>query len=137
MSSLPIFHLAIPVKDIPSTLEFYRDKLKLQIDFIEEKRCIINLFGHQLVAHVSKDDIPNSVQMYPRHFGVIFEREKDFETLLRNAEQSKVEFFKQPFTRFPDSDRVHRTFFLLDASKNLLEFKWYANPQLIFKSVSS
>ena len=130
---LPIFHLAIPVKDIPSTLNFYQQQLQLPIELIEAERCIINFFGHQVVAHVSEEDVPQSVAMYPRHFGVIVERMEDFETLLENAKASGAHFFKEPFTRFEHSDRAHRTFFLLDPSNNLIEFKWYANPTLIHK----
>ena len=78
----PIFHLAFPVKDIPSTVEFYRDQLGLQIGLIEDARCIINLYGHQAVAHVSEMDTPPTVKMYPRHFGIVFDDEVKFEAFL-------------------------------------------------------
>lgn len=129
--ALPIFHLAFPVKDIPSTLEFYRDKLKFPVDLIEEKRCIINLCGHQAVAHLAPDHMPKAVTMYPRHFGIIFEKESDFESLLGRAKASRAEFFQECFIRFPDSPRAHKSFFLKDPSNNLLEFKWYQDIRLV------
>lgn len=129
----PIFHLAFPIKDVSQTVSFFRDKLKFQVELIEDKRCIISLGGHQLVAHLSEKDVSEKVSMYPRHFGVIFDKEEDFNTLLKNAKDNGAPFFKEPFARFPGSPREHRSFFLVDPSNNLLEFKWYRNPELIFK----
>ena len=134
MKKLPIFHLAFPVRDIPSTLDFYREKLGFPIDLIEKGRCIINFFGHQAVAHVSEKDVPKEVSMYPRHFGIITEDEQEFNKLLDRIKQSRLEFFQPLFVRFPKSSRAHKTFFLKDPSNNLLEFKWYKNRGLLFKS---
>lgn len=133
----PVFHLAIPVLDVTSTIQFYKGKLKLPIDLIEDRRCIINFYGHQVVAHVSEKDVPKEVQMYPRHFGIIFDEERHFDTLLKNALESSVSFFQEHFERFKDTPRAHRTFFLKDPSNNLLEFKWYRNPELIYSSDKS
>ena len=131
---LPVFHLAFPVKDIESTLDFYRDKLGFPIDLIEKGRCIINFFGHQMVAHVSEKDVPEEVAMYPRHFGIITEDGQEFDELLNRVKKSGLEFFKPLFVRFPESSRAHKSFFLKDPSNNLLEFKWYKNRRLLFKS---
>jgi len=115
---LPVFHLAFPIKDVPSTITFYKDKLGFSIDLVEEKRCIINLYGHQAVAHVSEKDVPaeKSVTMYPRHFGIVFENESDFEALLARAKESHLKFFQEAFTRFPDSPRKHRSLIFLAGS---------------------
>jgi uncharacterized protein len=137
MAKLPIFHLAFPVKDIESTLNFYRSKLGFPIDLIEPQRCIINFFDHQAVAHVSQKDIPEEAALYPRHFGIITEDEREFDTLLKRVQKSGLEFFKPLFVRFPESSRAHKTFFLKDPSNNLLEFKWYKNRGLLFKSDST
>lgn len=133
-SVLPIFHLAFPVRDIPATVEYFRDRLGCPIDLIEKGRCIINVWGHQAVAHLSAADVPARVTMYPRHFGVIFDREEDFDSLLKRATDQKLAFFEGHFRRFAGTPREHRTFFLIDPSNNLLEFKWYKNPGLIMKA---
>lgn len=136
MSGLPVFHLAFPVKDVPETVVYYRDRLGCRVDLIERGRCIINLWGHQAVAHVSAADVPQKVSMYPRHFGVIFDREEEFERLLARATEQGLNFFEKHFRRFPGTPREHRTFFLLDPSNNLLEFKWYKNPDLVLKAAA-
>jgi extradiol dioxygenase family protein len=134
VSALPIFHLAFPVRDIAETVSYYHDRLGRRVDLIEKHRCIINFWGHQAVAHLSAADVPAKVTMYPRHFGVIFDRENEFEELLQRATIEDVAFFERHFRRFAGTPREHRTFFLTDPSNNLLEFKWYRHPELILKA---
>lgn len=131
--SRAIFHLAFPVKDVEATVNYYKS-LGFRIDLIEPKRCIIDFFGHQAVAHVSEKDVPERVSMYPRHFGVIVDSEKEFDDFHARAQKAGVAFFERLFVRFQGTPREHKTFFLKDPSNNLLEFKWYRDPSLIFKS---
>ncbi|HCM42443.1 MAG TPA: VOC family protein [Candidatus Omnitrophota bacterium] len=130
----PIFHLAFPVKDVESTTSYYRDKLGFRIDLVEPERCIIDFFGHQAVAHVSLKDVPARVSMYPRHFGVILDDEKQFDEFHARLTASNADFFQRLFVRFQGTPREHKTFFLKDPSNNLIEFKWYRDPSLVFKS---
>ena len=130
----PIFHLAFPIRDVPSTVAFYRDQLGLRIDLIEAQRCIIDFFGHQVVAHVSEKDVPARVAMYPRHFGLILDDEKQYDDFHKKVEKAGVAFFERLFVRFEGTPREHKTFFLKDPSNNLIELKWYRDPSLIFKS---
>ncbi len=132
--SRPIFHLAFPVKSVESTVDFFRNQLGLRIDLIEPSRCIIDFFGHQAVAHVSEKDVPARVSMYPRHFGLILDDEKQFDDFHRRVEKAGVPFFERLFVRFAGTPREHKTFFLKDPSNNLIEFKWYRDTSLIFKS---
>ena len=132
--ALPIFHLAFPVKSVESTVVFYRDQLGFRIDLIETNRCIIDFFGHQAVAHVSVKDVPARVAVYPRHFGVILDSEKQFDDFYLRVERVGIPFFERLFVRFSGTPREHKTFFLKDPSNNLIEFKWYRDPELIFKS---
>lgn len=130
---MSIFHLAFPVKDIAQTVDFYQDTLGMEINLIEEQRCIINFCKHQLVAHLCPEQTDDQVSMYPRHFGLIFDAESDFDELLNNAKSKQAKFFQEEFTRFEDSPRAHRSFFLQDPSNNLIEFKYYKNPEVVMK----
>ncbi len=132
--SRPIFHIAFPVKSVESTLIFYRDQLGLRIDLIERDRCIIDFFGHQAVAHVSEKDVPPRVSLYPRHFGVILDDERKFDEFHQRLQRISMPFFERLFVRFEGTPREHKTFFLKDPSNNLIEFKWYRDPGLIFAS---
>ena len=46
--------------------------------------------------------------------------------------QRKIEFFADVSTRFDGLVEVHRTFVLRDPSDNLVEFKHYADPRMMY-----
>lgn len=94
--------------------------------------AIINFYGHQVVLHLSPGDLPEKLYMYPRHFGMILEHEGDYLSLHKRAKDKGCEFFKDDFRRYVGKDEEHRSFFLVDPSQNLIEFKWYKNTSQIF-----
>lgn len=127
-----IFHLAIPSHDFKLSKSFYGDKLGLQLGRESESFVIINFFNHQVVLHLSPDEIDKAVKMYPRHFGLVIASEEEYLKLLNRAKEHKCEFFKDDFNRWAGKPEEHRSFFLRDPSNNLLEFKWYKNRETIF-----
>ena len=134
-TSSVLFHLAFPVTNIPATKAFYVDGLGCQAGRESLNSVILNLCGHQIVAHVTADIEPQK-GIYPRHFGLVFLNEDDFEALLNRALEKGLKLYQQPKRRFPDSSLEHRTFFLEDPFYNLLEFKYYCNPKAIFGEVA-
>jgi uncharacterized protein len=70
--------------------------------------------------------------MYPRHFGVTFRDRSDHDDLLRLVCERKLPFFREPFTRLKGMVEEHQTFFLVDPSNNLLEFKWYRDAHMMY-----
>ena len=70
--------------------------------------------------------------MYPRHFGVTFRDAADFEALHELAVIRKIPFFADVSARFGAMAEEHRTFVLLDPSANLLEFKHYRDPRMMY-----
>jgi extradiol dioxygenase family protein len=89
-------------------------------------------FEHQLVCHLDKDYRPARPTIYPRHFGITFKNERDFDAVLRKAEQEGLAFLRREFTRFEGRPEEHRTFLLLDPADNVLEFKYYNDPACIY-----
>ena len=130
--SAVLFHLAFPVADIPRTKAFYVEGLGCELGRESPSAVILNLYGHQLVAHVTREPLPPQPSIYPRHFGLIFTAEADWEALLARAQQKNLEFYQEPKRRFPGLPLEHRTFFLEDPFHNLLEFKFYAHASAIF-----
>ncbi len=127
-----LFHLAFPVKDIPSTKKFYIDGLGC-LGGRENDRCVIlSLYGHQLVAHVVEELPPPQKGIYPRHFGLVFQSEANWLALLERVHEKRITFYQRPKVRFPDTPLEHRTFFLIDPSNNLLEFKYYRLESAVF-----
>lgn len=126
-----IFHVAFPVADIPTTKAFYVDGLGCKPGRESANSLILNLYHHQIVAHTTDHLVPQK-GIYPRHFGLIFLQETDWESLLNRALSQDLRFYQRPKRRFLDSSLEHRTFFLEDPFYNLLEFKYYCYPSAIF-----
>lgn len=130
-----IFHLAFPVTDIPTTKTFYVEGLGCVAGRESRNSIILNLHNHQIVAHVTDELVPQK-GIYPRHFGLVFLKESDFDALLNRVMKKGLKLYQQPKRRFPGSPLEHRTFFLEDPFHNLLEFKYYCNPEAIFGEVT-
>ena len=127
-----IFHLAFPVTDIAQTKAFYRDGLGCEIGRESPNSLILGLCGHQIVAHVSHEPLTPQPGIYPRHFGLVFTSEADWEALLERSQQKRLQFYQQPKRRFVGLPTEHRTFFLIDPFHNILEFKYYRETEAIF-----
>ena len=127
-----IFHLAFPVTDIAQTKSFYIDGLGCIAGRETPHALILDLYGHQLVAHVTKEPLIAQRGIYPRHFGLIFTSQSDWDNLLARSQQQQLLFREEPKHRFVGSPLEHSTFFLEDPFYNLMEFKYYRHAQSIF-----
>ena len=92
------FHLAFPVHDLEKSRQFYVEILGCEEGRSSDSWIDFNLFGHQIVAHLSPDDCSpvntNSVDTHDipsRHFGVNVER-RDGEKLIQNLRQLNYGF---------------------------------------------
>ena len=56
MMKIPRFHLAFPVHDLELAREFYINVLGCTLGRESKKWIDFNLFGHQVVAHLSPED---------------------------------------------------------------------------------
>ncbi len=129
-----LFHLAFPVSDIEKTKDYYSNGLGCEIGRQTNHAIILNLYGNQLVAHVTDEPLKPQKGIYPRHFGLIFTIESDWETLLERVKQKQLTFYQEPRLRFSGQITEHRTFFLQDPFYNLMEFKFYRYLEAIFGS---
>ncbi|MBD1909610.1 MULTISPECIES: VOC family protein [unclassified Leptolyngbya] len=127
-----IFHLAFPINNIAKAKQFYVLGLGCQVGRENSHSIILNLRGHQIVGHMTKDPLTPQRGIYPRHFGLIFTVEEDWEALLERSQQQNLTFYETSKERFVGSPLEHRTFFLEDPFHNLLEFKFYRYPAAIF-----
>lgn len=127
-----VFHLAIPCRDLEETREFYVAGLGCRLARRYDDRITLDFFGDQLVCHLSPDKIDDVPEMYPRHFGVTFRNRAEFDALIKRARNEGLELFQEPVTRFAGKREVHQTFFLVDPSNNVLEFKHYDDPEMMY-----
>ena len=129
-----VFHLAIPVDDLDEAEAFYVGALGCKLARRYADRITLDFFGDQLVCHLSEAPRPrgSELSLYPRHFGVTFRQGRDFDALYELCVQRKIEFFSDVSTRFDGLVEVHRTFVLRDPSDNLVEFKHYTDPRMMY-----
>jgi len=129
-----VFHLAIPVYDLDEAQQFYVGSLGCKLARRYPDRITVDFFGDQLVCHlVDAPEAPRGdLNLYPRHFGVTFREGRDFDALYVLCVQRKVEFFSDVTVRFEGLVEVHRTFVLRDPSDNLIEFKNYTDPRMMY-----
>lgn len=131
MMPTTLFHLAFPVQNLADTKAFYIEGLGCTPGRESPQALILNLYGTQLVAHVSPAPAPQK-GIYPRHFGVVFTALANWQALHDRAADHDLPFYQAARCRFPGLPLEHRTFFLQDPFGNLLEFKHYQNPEAVF-----
>jgi uncharacterized protein len=135
MSSI-IFHLAFPIANIAEAKAFYVEGLGCEVGRESARAMILNLRGTQLVGHVTQETLKPQRGIYPRHFGLVFLQEVDYQDLLDRAIGQSLTFYQLEKRRFIGTPLEHRTFFLEDPFYNLLEFKYYLNQAAIFGEVA-
>jgi extradiol dioxygenase family protein len=129
-----VFHLAIPAYDLAESEHFYVDLLGCKLARRYQDRITLDFFGDQVVCHLTDRpaDAGGELNLYPRHFGVTFRHGKDFDAVQRLCVQREVPVFRQVGTRFEGKAEVHQTFVVRDPSDNLIEFKHYADPRMMY-----
>ena len=138
-SNLRPFHLAFPVSDLFEAKKWYTEVIGCSIGRESEDWVDFNMFGHQIVAHLSPDEVQPTEKsevdgkMVPvRHFGVILKWDQwhTFSEMLRSKD---IEFIIEPYIRFQGESGEQATMFFLDPSGNALEFKSFKDQSYIFK----
>ncbi|MGH7205131.1 MAG: VOC family protein [Nitrospiraceae bacterium] len=127
-----LFHLAFPVNDLAATKQFYVEGLGCELGRESESAVTLGLAGHQLVAQLTSQKLERQKGIYPRHFGLVFTSEKDWQALVDRVKAKRLKFYQEPRRRYPGTKIEHLTFFLEDPSHNLLEFKHYTHDTAIF-----
>ena len=132
-TSNDVFHLAIPVGDLDEAQHFYVTLLGCKLARTYPDRITVDFFGDQLVCHLSAvTPQEEPLSLYPRHFGVTFHDHQSFEQLYQLAQLRKIPFFHDVSKRFEGLAEEHLTFVLRDPFDNLLEFKHYRDPRMMY-----
>lgn len=138
MTGLRPFHLAIPVHDLAAARRFYGDLLGCPEGRSDAHWIDFDLFGHQLVVHVSETARPaeasNPVDGHDvpvPHFGVVLTMPQ-WEGLADRVRAARVPFGIEPHVRFRGQPGEQATMFFRDPSGNALEFKAFADDSMLF-----
>ena len=127
------FHLAVPTHDLDAAQDFYVTRLGCKLARRYPDRITLDFFGDQVVCHLVEGREPAKPgSLYPNHFGVTFREAADFEALHACAIARKIPFYHDVARRFEGLVEEHRTFVLMDPTGNLLEFKHYNDPRMMY-----
>lgn len=132
-----LFHLAFPVKDLESSREFYGEVLGCEEGRSSAQWIDFNLFGHQIVAHLSENagivhrNKVDADHVPVPHFGIVLPM-GEFKTFAEKLKSKGVEFIIEPKIRFEGEVGEQATMFFLDPSGNALEFKSFADFSQVF-----
>tara|TARA_B100000676_G_C18049085_1_gene829903 strand:+ start:1721 stop:2152 length:432 start_codon:yes stop_codon:yes gene_type:complete len=133
------FHLAFPVSNLDICKKWYTEILGCSIGRKSKDWIDFNLFGHQIVAHLSDENYIKNTNLVDnqnipvRHFGVIL-KINQWDELVEKIKKNKIDFLIEPQIRFKNKKGEQRTFFIVDPDNNALEFKAFKNDESIFKS---
>ncbi|HVA52015.1 MAG TPA: VOC family protein [Acidimicrobiales bacterium] len=128
--------MAIPSYDLDETLAFYVAKLGCKLARRYDDRITLDFFGDQLVCHLTSAPAQKTplseLPMYPRHFGVTFREQSDFDALYQLCKVRDVPLYSDVALRFEGKVEVHQTFVACDPSSNLIEFKHYVDHRMMY-----
>lgn len=138
MSNLTPFHIAFPVDDLDAARHFYGEVLGCPEGRSSDRWIDFDLFGHQIVAHLSDQPRPaqsgNAVDGHDvpvPHFGVVLPP-TEWNALAERVKAVGVDFVIEPYTRFAGEPGEQSTMFFLDPAGNALEFKAFADMGQLF-----
>ena len=136
---LNVAHFAIPTHDLDVAADFYPRVLGAEPARRYDDRVTFKFFDHQVVCHLSPELAPGDqtqpdfqVAAYPRHYGITFVFEHEYDDVRRRVEESGWPYVGPDTTRFEGLPEKHRTFFMHDPTRNFIEFKWYLDPRWVY-----
>ena len=132
------FHLAFPVHDLAAARAFYGDTLGCAEGRSAATWIDFDLFGHQIVAHLDPAAKPVAVanpvdghDVPVPHFGVVLTM-AEWAALAERLRAAGTRFGIEPHIRFVGQPGEQATMFFCDPSGNALEFKAFADDEMIF-----
>ena len=140
MQQVTPFHIAFPVSDLDAARQFYTGVLGCSEGRSSATWIDFDLFGHQIVAHyrpmedatkVLDSNAVDGKDVPIPHFGVVL-TQPDWEALAERVRAAGVPFVIEPYTRFKGQPGEQSTMFFLDPAGNALEFKAFADLELLF-----
>jgi uncharacterized protein len=133
-----LFHLAFPVRDLNEARNFYGSVLECPEGRSSECWIDFDLFGHQIVTHLSPEGAgvkatnhvdTDSVPV--PHFGIVLPMD-DWKAFAEKLKTKGIEFVIEPKIRFAGEAGEQATMFFLDPSGNALEFKGFNDFSQVF-----
>ena len=137
-TTMPPFHLAFPVRNLPEARAFYGELLGCPEGRSSEDWVDFNFYGHQIVAHVAPNECSavatsdvDSHQVPVRHFGAVLSMDA-WHALADKLKDAGTRFIIEPYVRFKGEVGEQATMFFQDPSGNAIEIKAFKNMDALF-----
>ena len=128
-----IAHVAVPCRDLDEAARWYAEVLGAQPVRRLKDRVTFSFGGVlQLVCHLERRAVAPDPRAYPRHHGLTLLRQEDFDRMRAHLEKLGVKFIVRPAVRFANTPNEHHTLMVADPSGNVVEFKWYLQPEFAY-----
>ena len=135
--AMPPFHLAFPVKDLPSTRAFYEGTLGCRVGRTAESWIDFDFFGHQISLHLgepfatSRTGRVGDVMVPMPHFGIVLELPA-WRAMAERLEAAGIEFVLRPQVRFEGQPGEQWTMFFCDPFGNPIEAKGFRSLDTVY-----
>ena len=138
------FHLAIPVGDITTALDFYCKVLGCEKGNSEFKYpdawVDINFWGNELTLHSSEEFEKPEAKRHNVDMGnvtvphfVVHISADDFKQLKQRIAENNIEYIDPPYVRFEGTKLEQETMFIEDPYGNAMEIKTMKNPETLWE----
>lgn len=136
-----IAHVAIPVWSIQATRDFYGGLLGCPQGRLTDTMVDFNFFGQHLVAHLASERLRAEMavesthqELLARHFGVITSLD-EWRRIADVLQAHGTAFVMGPQVLHEGTGREEGLMFLLDPSRNALEFKGFNDPAQLSRAL--
>lgn len=123
----PIFHLALPVRDLEEAKNFYVTTFDARVGRVRDKWLDIFLFEGQITLHEQPSEVLPPEKQGVRHFGAVLAWH-DWEALANRLDEMSVKFKVKPNISLVGTEAEQAKMVLIDPSGNVIEVKAYRNP---------
>ncbi len=125
MPQAPIFHLSIPVLDLPKAITYYTVTLNGRLGRREDNWADIALFGAQLTLQHAPTDVLEPMPR-TRHFGATLSW-NEWENFIAHL----TDFIEMPMISYSGTEFEQAKAMIADPSGNFIEIKSYRNPAVV------
>ena len=133
------FHLALPTKDLKSTIHYYTTYLGCTLGRSDTTWVDFNCYGHQVVFHecptidIAQATNPvDSKAVRVPHFGIVLTL-PEWQKLADRLTSYNQQFIIDPYTRFKGTPGEQSTMFFEDNNGYALEMKAFEDDRLLFE----
>jgi uncharacterized protein len=134
------FHLAFPVHDLAAARGFYGGVMGCGEGRSSDHWIDFDFYGHQIVTHLDAAMQPRTIHnavdghdVPVPHFGVVLTMPQ-WQELAERLKAAGTQFGIEPHIRFKGEVGEQATMFFYDPSGNALEFKAFADDNMLFAS---